>query len=60
LAGLPGKIEELEHEIARLTAVLSQPGFYQGDFTAVQETNRQLAEAQRALETAYRRWSELE
>jgi ATP-binding cassette subfamily F protein uup len=60
LAGLPGKIVELEQEIARLTAVLSQPGFYQGDFTAVQATNRQLAEAQRALETAYRRWSELE
>jgi ATP-binding cassette subfamily F protein uup len=60
LAGLPGKIEELEQEIARLSAVLSKPGFYQGDFTAVQATNRQLAEAQRALEAAYQRWSELE
>ena len=60
LAGLPGKIEELEQEIARLGAVISEPGFYRGDFGAVQETNQQLAEAQRKLEIAYQRWSELE
>ncbi|MGD8579796.1 MAG: ATP-binding cassette domain-containing protein [Lysobacterales bacterium] len=60
LESLPGKIEELEQEIARLAAVISQPDFYQGDFAVTQETNRQLAEAQAELETMYQRWSELE
>jgi len=60
LESLPGKIEELEQEITRLAAAISQPDFYQGDFAVTQETNRQLAEAQAELETAYQRWSELE
>ena len=60
LAELPERIEKLEQEIARLGDLVSQPAFYQGDFGAVQEVNRRLAEAQAELETAYRRWGELE
>jgi len=60
LDGLPLTIERLEQEIERLSALVSQPGFYQGDYEAVQETNRQLAEAQQQLEAAFQRWSELE
>ncbi len=57
---LPAAIEGLEQEIARLTALISEPDFYRGDFEAVQTTNQQLADAQGQLEAAYLRWGELE
>ncbi len=60
LDGLPGRIEELENEQARLTALISQASFYQQDKDLIQTTLKKLEQANAELETVFERWAELE
>lgn len=57
---LPAKIEELEHEIARLSALLSDASLYMKDPQTFDRSSRHLARARDALEKAEARWLELE
>ena len=60
LDGLPGRIEELENEQARLTALISETSFYQQDKDLIQATLKKLDQANAELETVFERWAELE
>jgi ATP-binding cassette subfamily F protein uup len=60
LDALPALIESLESRIADLTAALSDPAFYRQDAAAIAVHNTAIAEAQRALDVAYSRWTELD
>ena len=60
LEALPGRIEALEAEVAKLTEALSDPGFYSRDAAAISAHNAELARVQAELDTAYARWSELD
>ncbi|HEY4559519.1 MAG TPA: ATP-binding cassette domain-containing protein, partial [Lysobacter sp.] len=60
LEALPGRIEALEAEVARLTEALSHPGFYSRDAAAITAHNAELARVQAELDAAYARWSELD
>ncbi len=57
---LPKKIEELEQEITGLHAEMSEPDFYQHDPSLVDEKTNKLAEVEKDLNQAYKRWEELE
>ncbi|WP_368561665.1 ATP-binding cassette domain-containing protein [Pseudoxanthomonas sp. UTMC 1351] len=60
LEQLPARIEALETEIAQRTAAMNDPSFYQQDAAALLKANEALAALQAELDTAYRRWSELD
>jgi ABC transport system ATP-binding/permease protein len=60
LGSLPRQIESLEQNVARLTAAMSEPGFYQSGFADIQRLTQELAEAQLQLDTAFQRWGQLE
>ena len=60
LEQLPARIEILEARIAAMTAAMADPAWYQRDGAAIAADTTTLADAQADLETAYRRWSELE
>jgi len=60
LDALPSIIEQLEQRMETLQAEIASPGFYQGEYSETQVIMEQLAEAQSELETAFRRWQELE
>jgi ATP-binding cassette subfamily F protein uup len=60
LEQLPARIESLETEIAQRTAAMNDPAFYQQDAAALLKANEALAALQADLDTAYRRWSELD
>jgi ATP-binding cassette subfamily F protein uup len=60
LSGLPEKIEELEIRQTKLSAQMSEPGFYQSDKETIQRVSMELSEVQALLETAFSRWDELE
>jgi ATP-binding cassette subfamily F protein uup len=60
LDALPHKIESLEAERNRLHTQMGAPAFYQQDKAAIGAAQKQLAELDRALESAYARWEELE
>jgi ATP-binding cassette subfamily F protein uup len=60
LDSLPGTIEKLEADIAALNGEMGQPGFYQQAKDAILQSQNKLAEMEKALETAYARWEELE
>ena len=60
LETLPLQIEQLESDQAALFETLSDPQFYQQTGEAVGDARRRLAELETALQTAYRRWEELE
>ncbi|MDR6991092.1 ATP-binding cassette subfamily F protein uup [Luteimonas terrae] len=57
---LPARIEQLEADVARLTADMHAPTFYQRDAEAIAAHGQQLQEAQSALDAAYLRWTELD
>ncbi|WP_374602496.1 ATP-binding cassette domain-containing protein [Arenimonas sp.] len=57
---LPGRIENLDAEIAALTARIQDPGFYRQPADEVTATNARLAALQAELEQAYARWQALE
>ena len=61
LEALPGKIEALEEEQARLIATLSSPEFYaKSDPADIARANARLQDLERELDEAYARWEELE
>jgi ATP-binding cassette subfamily F protein uup len=60
LQELPGKIETLEQEQARLHASMVDPDFYQQPSDKITATMSRLQIVSQALEAAYRRWEALE
>jgi ATP-binding cassette subfamily F protein uup len=60
LDALPGKIEALEAEQARLHAALADPGFYQQPGEQIAVTHARLDAVTRELESRYARWEALE
>jgi len=57
---LPAKLEELEAEIARRTAAMNDPKYFQQDAATITRGNEELARVQAELEMAFARWEELE
>jgi ABC transport system ATP-binding/permease protein len=57
---LPQKIEALESEQKKLFAILSDPLFYKNEKDAIAGVKADLERVEREIETAYRRWEELE
>ena len=60
LEQLPGRIEQLESEIATRTAAMNAPAFFQQDSSAIVQANQSLAALQAELDTAYVHWAELD
>ena len=60
LDALPARIDALEQAITRLHEAMARPDLYTGDGGEVARTQRELDEAQAALEKCYARWAELE
>ena len=60
LQDLPQKIEALEAEQKKLFAILSDPLFYKKEKDAISGVKADLERVEREIETAYRRWEELE
>ncbi|MBB3226054.1 ATP-binding cassette subfamily F protein uup [Luteibacter sp. Sphag1AF] len=57
---LPEKLESLEKDIAARTDAMNAPGYFQQDSAIITRNNEELARVQAELETAYKRWEELE
>jgi len=57
---LPPKIEALESEQKELFAILSDPLFYKKEKDEIAGVKSDLDRVEREIETAYRRWEELE
>ena len=57
---LPQKIEALESEQKELFAILSDPLFYKKEKDEITGVKSDLDRVEREIETAYRRWEELE
>ena len=60
LDALPGRIEVLEEDKARLETQVADPGFYRQEQDAVKKTLAELARVHEDLEAAYTRWAELD
>lgn len=60
LEALPKQIETLETEIARMTAAMNEPGYFQRDGEAIVQDQDLLAKTQAELETAFARWEALD
>jgi len=60
LETLPQKIDDLEREVAKLSAEQALPEFYSRNHTAITEHHQRLTAAQSELDAAYARWQELE
>ena len=60
LEQLPGRIEQLETDIAARTAAMQDPGFYRQDAATQQQANAELAALQTQLDDAYARWESLD
>jgi ATP-binding cassette subfamily F protein uup len=60
LEALPGKIESLEAEQAKLTETLADPAFFKKGGPDVSRATARLAEIESELAVAYARWAELE
>ncbi|MFC6440125.1 ABC transporter ATP-binding protein [Bowmanella sp. JS7-9] len=60
LEQLPGQIETMETEVARLQELVNQPDFFKQDAGDAQKVLNQLAELEANLSVAYERWDELE
>jgi ATP-binding cassette subfamily F protein uup len=60
LEQLPGRIEQLESEIATRTAAMNDPAFFQQDSSAIVQANQSLAALQAELDTAFAYWAELD
>lgn len=56
---LPEIIQTLEADVAGFNALISEPTFYQGDATHIQDTLQQLTQVQLALDEAMTEWLEL-
>ena len=60
LAELPHRIETLEAEQHRLTALMAGAAFYQQDSAEIARSVQRLKELEAELRRAYLRWEELE
>jgi ATP-binding cassette subfamily F protein uup len=60
LKTIPGKIEQLENEIAEIQNRFSDPDFFQKDPRQFNEVQNQLAERQKSLQILFDRWEFLE
>ena len=61
LEALPQKLEALEKEKQRLIATLNSPAFYElRDAVEINKASARLADVEKELDEAYRRWDELE
>ena len=60
LAGLPGRIEELENERERLHSAMTSPELYQQRADSVAEVTQRWHEVETELESLYQRWGELD
>jgi len=60
MQGLPHKIEALESQQKELFAILSEPLFYKKEKDEITGVKSNLDRVEREIETAYRRWEELE
>ncbi len=60
LVELPGRIEALEAEQARLIAVMADPAFYQRESAEIAQTASRLHALEDELARAFLRWEELE
>jgi len=60
LAALPGKIEQLEAELAALQQSINAPDFYRRDPAGVKAATERLEALPVEIETAYARWHELD
>lgn len=60
LEALPGRIEQLEQDIAALQLELSRPELYQESGDAIAGVQARLAELEQTLSGVYARWEELE
>ncbi|MBN2021790.1 MAG: ATP-binding cassette domain-containing protein [Pirellulales bacterium] len=60
LAALPGRIEELEAELARLHAAVADPEFYRKGRDEIAQTTARLKSLETELAEAYARWESLE
>jgi ATP-binding cassette subfamily F protein uup len=57
---LPKRIEELDAEQQRIIATMADPAFYRESGNKVASTNTRLANVEKELAEAYKRWNELE
>ncbi len=57
---LPARIEQLETQIAALTASMAEPDFFRRDAAAVTAHNAEMASVQTELDAAYARWAALD
>jgi len=60
LESLPQKIDDLEREVAKLSAEQALPEFYSRNHAAITEHHQRLTAAQSELDAVYARWQELE
>ena len=60
LKALPGQLERLETEVARLGEELAKPETYRGDPSVASALGTTLKDAEKAIAIAYRRWEDLE
>jgi ATP-binding cassette subfamily F protein uup len=60
LSALPGKIEQLDQEIASLHSAMSQAEFYQRSGEQIAAEQNRLQRLEEELTAAYQRWEELE
>jgi ATP-binding cassette subfamily F protein uup len=60
LDSMPDLIERLEHKVLELRAVVSEPTFYQRPHQEAQRALAELQEAERDVDAAVERWSDLE
>jgi ABC transport system ATP-binding/permease protein len=60
LEALPGLIEKLENEIARVEAAMADPAFYKQDKSAIASQSNELDRLRNDLSHAYERWEALE
>jgi ATP-binding cassette subfamily F protein uup len=60
LEALPGRIESLEAEIARLQDLLADPALYKDGGAGIADTRDALSREQSELDTCYARWAQLE
>ncbi|HKL20425.1 MAG TPA: hypothetical protein VJ904_01390, partial [Tichowtungia sp.] len=60
LKELPKKIEALEEEQEKLTAILNDPDFYRSDPEEIKQVTDRAEAVPHKLEAAYERWADLE
>ena len=60
LEALPARIEQLETDLATMSAQLEDPGFYRQDSAAIVAAHAAMAARQAELDEAYVRWQTLE